>query len=546
MSAFPDSEIHVQAVRRTALSPAQFAAAATTLAVLGLSVIWPAMQALWALWTTDALKSIGMVVPLVSLVLILRAWRGLGWQANGTGWGLALLLIPIAAVRLQQQAVLVLVVSPQWSTILPPPSLVLLAYGAGVVLLIGGVRLFRAALFPILLLWFANPVPHLFTSLVDLPLQHASAHVARAFAMSLGHTLTPDHLRLMFTPDFGMFIAPGCDGIRGSVTMGFIALIAGYVYRFRWSANALVVLGAVLLGYVFNLVRLCMLVLYYAVALHFPSLQDKAENADYVIGAVLFLSATLLLLAVVQRLRGPEIPPAVPAPGAPTNPAPRFRYAQLAAMGAIVILGFTGLARAYTAVHPSTLSVANIAAQLYPSHLGNYTLVRSWNETSATGPIIYVWAQYAPLGVGTPITIGVSPELGWHDPYMCHFSRGEKPLWRGQLAIATASAAGVPINFNSAFYDDGVTRYVEASTMCRGGACGEFATERTHFAFVYTHPRPESLLSDDPAKPIPVVVRAETIDTTLPPDATRQQLTTDLRSFLASVKLDDLTRPYSH
>ncbi len=93
----------------------------------------------------------------------------------------------------------------------------------------------------------------------------------------------------MFTPDFGMFIAPGCNGIRGSITMGFIALIAGYVYRFRWYWNALVVLGAILLGYVFNLTRLCVLVLYYAAALHFPWLQDKAENADYVIGALLFL-----------------------------------------------------------------------------------------------------------------------------------------------------------------------------------------------------------------------------------------------------------------
>ena len=224
----------------------------------------------------DALKSIGMVVPLVSLILILRVWRGLGWCAEGTWWGLLLVLIPLVVVRVQEQAVLIMVISPQWSTGLPPPSLMLLAYGSGVVLLLGGTRLYRAALFPILLLWFANPIPHAFSSLIDLPLQHASAHIARAFAMSLGNTLTPDHLRLMFTPDFGMFIAPGCNGIRGSVTLGFIALIAGYVYRFRWYANALVVTGAILLGYAFNLARLCLLVLYYVVALHFPSLQGKA------------------------------------------------------------------------------------------------------------------------------------------------------------------------------------------------------------------------------------------------------------------------------
>ena len=63
--------------------------------------------------------------------------------------------------------------------------------------------------------------------------------------------------------------------------MGFIALIAGYVYRFRWYANGLIVTGAILLGYLFNLVRRCLLVLYYVLALRFTSLQNKAENADY-------------------------------------------------------------------------------------------------------------------------------------------------------------------------------------------------------------------------------------------------------------------------
>ncbi len=544
MSAFPDSEIHAPAVQRVGLSPAQFATVATTLAVLGLSVIWPAMQALWILWTTDALKSIGIVVPIVSLTLILRAWKGLDWRANGTWWGLVLLLIPVAAVRLQQQAVLVLVVSPQWSTILPPPSLVLLAYGAGVVLLTGCARLFRVALFPVLILCFANPVPHLFTSLIDLPLQHTSAHVARAFAVSLGHSLTPDNLRLMFTPDFGMFIAPGCDGIRGSVTMGFIALIAGYVYRFRWYATAIFVVGAVLLGYVFNLARLCLLVLYYAVALHFPSLQNKAENADYVIGAALFLVATLLLFTIIQRLRSPESLAGIPATDVRNVPSSHSSYARLASMGAVVLLGFAGLAQAHAASQQSNRSIADTAAQLYPPGLGSYTLVRSWNETQPTGPIVYVWAEYAPASGGTPITIGVSPSLGWHDPYMCHFSRGDRPLWRGQLAIATA-ATTAPTNFNSAFYDDGVTRYVEASTMCRGGNCGEFTTGRTHFAFVYTHPNAGSLLSNDPTKPIPVLVRAEAVDATASPDATRHELTSDIRSFMASVKLADLTKPYS-
>jgi exosortase J len=543
MSAFPDSLPSVPAARAKGLTSAQFAACATALAVLGLSVIWPAVAALWGLWTTDALKSIGMVIPLVSMVLILRVWKTLGWQQDGTWWGLLILLITLVVERVQERAVLIMVVSPHWSTPLPPPSLVLLAYGSGVVLLFGGVRLYRAALFPILLLWFANPIPHVFSLWVDLPLQRVSAHIARAFAMSLGQPLTPDNLRLMFTPSFGMFIAPGCNGIRGAMTMGFIALIAGYINRFRWFTNAWFVVAAVLLGYVFNLLRLCLLVVYYVIALHFPSLQSKGEGADYCIGMALFFLATLLLFAVIYRLRETH---QLPGPiGLQSRGMHDGRsslgYGRLVAMGAMVLAGWIGPAEAYATRLPA-ITVADAQARPFPQRLGQYALVRSWSETQLGGPVIYVWAQYAPVGGGTPIALGISPLLGWHDPLICHSIRGDNPLWHGQLTMATAGAPST--DFSSAFYSNGVSHYLEASTQCDGASCGEFATQRTHLGFIYSHPDPRSLLSDAPSRPIPVLLRAETVDLTEPADTARERLTRDMRAFLSSVSLEDLTRPY--
>src|SRR5579862_6606528 len=271
------------------------------LAILGISTISSTMTALWFLWTTDALKSIGMFIPVVSFVLILRAWKSLEWEMEGSWWGLAILIATAVVVHIRDQSIIVLVLSPQWSIYVPPHSLVVFAYGAGVVLLFGGTKLFRASLFPLVLLWFVNPIPHIFNVFVDLPLQRASAHVARAFAIALGQPLTPDQLNLMFTPKFGMFIAPGCNGIRGAVTMGFIALIAGYLYRLRLRHWFLLTAGAVLLGYVFNFVRLCGLVVYYVIALRHPWLQDHAAMGDYILGACLFFIATVLLFTVLLR-----------------------------------------------------------------------------------------------------------------------------------------------------------------------------------------------------------------------------------------------------
>ena len=521
--------------------------AAAILAVLGITTIWSTMNALWFLWTTDALKSIGMFIPVVSFVLILRAWRSIGWEMQGTLWGLVILVFTTAVVHIRDQSILVLVLSPKWSIYIPPHSLVIFAYGAGVVLLFGGTRLFRAALFPLLLLWFVNPVPHIFNVFVDLPLQRASAHVTRSFAIALGQPLSSDQLRLMFTPQFGMFIAPGCNGIRGAVTMGFIALIAGYVYRFRWYANAVVVACAVLLGYVFNFARLCFLVLYYLVALRFPWLQSRAKMGDYIIGGCLFLIATLLLFYVISRLRDspgkikPQQPLSVPSATGSFN-------LQFAAMVILVFFGIYGLARAWAFNHNSSyaaqMKADRNAAGQFPQHIGSYTLSRTWNENFTTGPLIFHWADYAPEGGGTHIALGVSPVLGSHDTLICHSARGEDPLWRDQLSLPTAGSLAV--NFSGSFFNNGSIQYLEATTICNGGSCGEYSSDRTHFGLVYSKPTTQSLFSQDPQRPIPILIKAETIDTTLPVAVARDQMIAAVRSFLSSADLAGLTQPYRH
>ena len=502
---------------------------------------------LWAMWTSDPLKSIGMVIPVVSFVLVLRVWRSLGWEMHGSWWGFVLLLGTAILVKMREQSVMILVLSPQWNLYIPPPSLVIVAYGVGLTLLFGGRRLVRASLFPLLLLLFVNPVPHLFNVYVDLPLQRASAHVARGFAMALGQPLSPDKLRLMFTPEFGMFIAPGCNGIRGAITMGLIALVAGYLFRFRWRAHVLVVLGAVLLGYAFNFVRLCVLVLFYLVALHFPWLQDRAENADYLIGAALFFIAVYLLYVVIQRLGSQQsgstggvlhLPVVQNVEPLPASFLPRF-----AALTILVALGMFGVVNAWMAPGPSAeLKADETALGQFPETVGKFTLARRWNESLLTGALLFHWAEYAPSDGGSHIAIGISPVLGSHDTLVCHSARGEDPLWHAQQAFNTLG--NVPIQFSASFFNDGATQYLEATTLCNGTNCGEYSSAPGRIGFVYSKPHPETLLSQNPQRPIPILLRVETIDTTLPAEVARHQLSSELTSFLAGVNLDSLTRPY--
>ena len=190
------------------------------------------------------------------------------------------------------------------------------------------------------------------------------------------------------------------------------------------------------------------------------------------------------------------------------------------------------------------MKVDESAPGQFPERVGIYKLTRTWNESLITGSLVFHWAEYAPEGGGTHISLGVSPSLGSHDTLVCHSARGEDPLWKDQITVPTAG--NLPVTFSGSFFNDGATQYLEATTICNGDSCGEYSTDRLHFGFVYSKPTSGALLSQDPQRPIPIMARAETIDTTLPLNVARQQMTAALRSFMASVDLAGLTQPYRH
>ena len=83
---------------------------------------------------------------------------------------------------LRDQMLLIVTVDKDWLLQLPPLPLVAVIYTAGMVLLLGGTRLLKAAWFPVLFMWAVIPVPQTFSRRVDLPLQHASGPARRAAA----------------------------------------------------------------------------------------------------------------------------------------------------------------------------------------------------------------------------------------------------------------------------------------------------------------------------------------------------------------------------
>lgn len=517
----------------------------TGLAALGAIGMAPTLLKLWDLWTEDPLKSLGMLIVPASVILTLRVWRQYGWELRGSWWG----WFPVVAGLCM--SVFRLSFSGRFlagplTFNLVSPKVVLYLFGSGFVLLFAGWRVWRRAWFPLALLLCAQPVPYLFLAYGDLPLQRISAQIARSFAVLIGFPpSSTELLRLMFTPHFGMFIAPGCDGVRGALTMGYLALITGYLKKVsvpRWIAYTA---GGVALGYVFNLIRLCSLVVYYRIALGHSRMEHFAERADYIIGGCLFLLAALLFLWIVSR-REEASTTASASTETQTEWPQRDRkmfFWRSAAFGLpALLLAVPGVQAMHTyrrtffsGVNEGSIRPAQLDA-LLPRETSGYALNRTWQE-KLNGQIVIEDGAYERPQRDEAI-IGVWLPARAHNMHSSWMIRGEDPLLRAQRTFETARG---PVEFDAAFYQDGTTDSFAGNAYCSPTGC---------------IPSPQSVpdglvLSFGPTdfetqgkRAVPIFFRIERPHTSGDQAAVFAQLTREAEEFCAGVDFGEISRRF--
>jgi exosortase J len=514
-------------------------------AALGMLGLAPQFIALWQIWTGDPLRSIGMLLAPVAVILTLRSWRQAGWELRGTWWGILPILFAYALVVFSRNLVLSLGRGPSTVNFIPH-VLPIYLYASGVVLLFGGVSVWRRAWFPLAMLLCLQPVPAFAVHAFDLPLQGVAAHVARGFAGMIGFSpSSPELLRLMFTPDFGMFIAPGCDGMRGAVTLGYLALIVGYLKRvsvMRWIAY---VAGAVLLGHLFNLIRLCALVLYYRAATGHPAMEAAAKNADYAIGGCLFLVASILFLRVV--VRKPDGAEAGDAAAAATaGRAGRGRMAwQLAAFSAVVLAAAVPGVRAieinreglFARTPITSLTPAELNSRL-PAQLGEYKLSRAWQEQSS-GLVVLESAAYDAPG-SAEIILGIWLKPTGHSIHESWMTHGDSPEARSTVSYKTGSDAAV--SFDTALYSDGITDSLVGNVDCTPTWCT--ATPEQGDAGVRAGFSHATDFTTRGVRMVPIFFRLEVPHANATADAVYQRLQQESRNFLGSVDLREISRQF--
>ena len=151
------------------------------------------------------------------------------------------------------------------------------------------------------------------------------------------------------------------------------------------------------------------------------------------------------------------------------------------------------------------------ALGLFPQQVGSYKLEHAWNEYLVSGPLIFYWAEYAPANGGAHVSVGISPVLGAHDTLLCHSARGEDRLWHDTGPCRLQPNPRPASAHRSSIME--LSSIPEATTVCSGPTCGQYASARQHFGLVYSRPDTYRLLSQSPLRPIPVLLRTETSDT---------------------------------
>ena len=296
---------------------------------------------------------------------------------------------------------------------------------------------------------------------------------------------------MMFTPTFGMFIVPGCNGVRGAVTFAYLALIFGYVKHLPGRVLALFTVAALFAGYLFNLLRLCILVLYYRAGIGFPSIRPYGTPGRLSQSASrFFLTATLgtgFAITWYLHRHGPRTAPdrtATPTPVSdPILYPPVLRRA--ATLAIVALLFFIPQAHSVASSFRAPLTAAD-ALDAYPATVGPYTLTRTWEERDAQGALMFVFGDYQRALTGEHLEFGIYLASEDHYVFLSKLTQGVKPQAQGSLDALTQ--AGRPAHFVTSLYRDGPQLTLDAETSCRAGLCeGNVAGEGNRVGMLRPH-----------------------------------------------------------
>jgi exosortase D (VPLPA-CTERM-specific) len=269
------------------------AGAALALGILGL--YWGVLVDLAVKLAQDEDYSFGLLLPFVSIYIVYTKWpqvRSLPWRPSWGGLAIISLALGLYTIGKLGQVVFLLRF-----------SLVLLL--AGLILLIGGLRLLRFLGFPLFLLLLMIPPPFSLIINLTLPLQLLSSQLATGVLRGVGIPVLR-HGNIIDLGNRQLEVAAACSGLRYIHTLLALGCIFCYFYQ-RQLWKVAVILAALLpTAILANALRVGGMAL-------FPALEEGFWHlfSGWLIFVVCF-AFLILINWLLNRLQSPK-PISVPA-----------------------------------------------------------------------------------------------------------------------------------------------------------------------------------------------------------------------------------------
>jgi len=252
------------------------------LAALYHHVLWTWGQDLWL----DDNYSHGLLIPFISLYFLKLRWpRFRRARADTDILGLFVILFGLALFLLGS------VGGEQFSKRV---SLVVVLYG--LVAFLEGRAAARALSFPILILFFAIPLPYILYNAVAFPLKLLATKIAVSMLNLVGIPVFREGniVHLTYTT---LEVVEACSGIRSLISMTTLSLIIGYFTLKRGRSILLLLLFSIPVAVIINIIRVISLVLVY----YYFKIDITSGTSHTVSGLLLFVLGLVLLFSF-QRI----------------------------------------------------------------------------------------------------------------------------------------------------------------------------------------------------------------------------------------------------
>lgn len=223
----------------------RWAVATAALACAGAAVVFaPILYHMFLHWQADPDYSHGFLVAPLAIYFALERRRKLARAPIAPSWwGLLPLLLGALALAVGRLGVELMSMRAAFVLTLN-----------GLVLLLLGLPIYRILAFPLLFLFLMVPLPRSLVNVIAFPLQLFAADLAVSSVQAFGLPVLREG-NIIHLPDFRLFVAEACSGLRSLMALGTLGVVFAYFFRKSWGERIVLVASTIPIAVLVNAFR---------------------------------------------------------------------------------------------------------------------------------------------------------------------------------------------------------------------------------------------------------------------------------------------------